>query len=130
MPVALLWTGGAVAWLVGWSWMAWGWWRGRRTGWPAPGALWLVLVALALWGWGTWGQRRLSAAGLAVVLRPETLHSAPTVASPAAGGVGTGDVVAAAPPQDGWRRVRHADGRTGWLPAVRLRPLLPAARSD
>jgi hypothetical protein len=130
VPVALLWTGGAVAWLVGWSWMAWGWWRGRRTGWPAPGALVLVLVALALWGWGTWGHRKLSAAGLAVVVRPETLHSAPTVASPAAGGVGTGDVVVAAPPQDGWRRVRHADGRTGWLPAVRLRPLLPAARSD
>jgi hypothetical protein len=130
VPVALLWMGGAVAWLVGWSWMAWGWWRGDRTRWPAPGAPLLVLAALALGGWGVWGHRRLSAADLAVVVRPETLHAAPTVASPAVGGVGTGDVVAAAVPQDRWRRVRHADGRTGWLPADRLRPLLPAARPD
>ncbi len=130
VPVALLWVAGAVAWLAGWSWMAWGWWRGVRTGWPAPGALLLVLIALVLGGWGAWGHWRLSAGGLAVVIRPEALHRAPTVASPAAGGVGTGDVVAAAPPQDGWRRVRHADGRTGWLPAVRLRPLLPAGLSD
>jgi hypothetical protein len=89
-----------------------------------------VLSALALAGWGTWGHRRLAVHGLAVVVRPETLHDAPTVSSPAAGGVGTGDLVVAGPPQDGWRRVRHADGRTGWLPAVRLRPLLPAGPSD
>ena len=130
VPVALLWMAGAVAWLLGWSWMAWAWWRGVRPGWPAAGALLLVLSALALAGWGTWGHRRLSAHGLAVVVRPETLHDAPTVSSPAAGGVGTGDLVAAGPPQDGWRRVRHADGRTGWLPAVRLRPLLPTGPSD
>jgi hypothetical protein len=63
-------------------------------------------------------------------VRPETLHSAPSLSSPAVGGVGTGDVVAASPPQDGWQRVRHADGRVGWLPAVRLRPLLPAGLAD
>jgi hypothetical protein len=130
VPVALLWVAGAVAWLVGWGWMAWRGARGARLEWPASGPLLLVLTALVLGGWGAWGYRRLSAGGVAVVVRPETLHSAPSLSSPAVGGVGTGDVVAARPSQDGWQRVRHADGRVGWLPAVRLRPLLPAGLSD
>ena len=93
---------------------------------PAP-ARWLrdmaimsVLLAIAGGGVAWWGMRALDASALAVVSRPETLRIAPGTDADAMGGVTTGDVVRILETRDGWQRVRHSDGRRGWLPVVRL----------
>jgi SH3-like domain-containing protein len=51
------------------------------------------------------------------------MRGAPGGDADAVGGVATGDVVRLGEMRDGWRRVRHADGRDGWLPDARLRAL-------
>jgi uncharacterized protein YgiM (DUF1202 family) len=48
------------------------------------------------------------------------LRSAPHANATPAGGVGTGDVVRLAMRRGEWVQVRHADGRTGWLPHARV----------
>jgi SH3-like domain-containing protein len=45
------------------------------------------------------------------------------------GGVATGDIVRTFELREGWRHVRHADGREGWLPQNRLVALLDDAPS-
>lgn len=130
VPVAAAWLLASALWGVGWAVIAWGWWprRGREREERGPVLLPALLLAAALGvgGWGLWGRARLAGARLAVVLRPETLRGAPAPDAPTAGGVGTGEVVTRVVVREGWARVRHADGREGWLPLVRLRPLLPS----
>lgn len=128
VPVAGAVLAGACAWVAGWVMLAWGWWpagRAARRRLLVAGGTSLA-GALVLGGWAGWGRARLSAEGLGAVRAPETLRTAPTPDAPAAGGVGTGDLVALELTRDGWARVVHADGRRGWLPWARIRPLLPA----
>lgn len=134
VPVAAALLLGLVSWSVGWGLLARRWGTalgavqaGRRG--PTVAAV-LVVGGAVLVGWGWWGRARLTTAGLAVVRRPETLHAAPSVNAPAVGGMATGDVVRREVTRDGWTRVRHADGRRGWVPAPRLLPLHALARSE
>lgn len=125
VPVAAAWLGAAALWVLGWALAAWSWWSGEPGGRGARGAWWVLAVALALGGWALWGRARLAGGALSVARRPETLRSAPAPDAASMGGVATGDVVARELEREGWARVRHADGRQGWLPLARLRPLLP-----
>lgn len=135
VPVAAVLSLGLIAWTAGWGLLA----RSRRAArgaaraggrrGPTAAAL-LVVCGAVLVGWGWWGRVRLATTGLAVVRRPETLHAAPSVNAPGVGGMATGDVVRREVTRDGWTRVRHADGRRGWVPAPRLLPLHAIAQSE
>jgi hypothetical protein len=83
-------------------------------------ALALLVVAAAGMGYAYVQADALRADGLAVVQRPDMLRSAPHANATPAGGVGTGDVVRLAMRRGEWVQVRHADGRTGWLPHARV----------
>ena len=110
-------------------------WRLLFVGWPRERAgetLGIVgggraTAGLGAGGTAWWGHRALDAGDLAVVRRPETLRAAPGFDANTAGGVSTGDVVRASVSQEGWQRVEHTDGRTGWIPVSRLAPLETAA---
>jgi hypothetical protein len=127
VPVFGMTGAAAAAWTVAWLLLliAWREPRGR----PAlnASAVLLLLAAVGAGATAWWGVRALDATALAVVRRPETLHGAPGFESTTAGGVSTGDVVSVSTAQEGWVRVTLADGRSGWLPASRLAPLLAAA---
>lgn len=129
IPVPLLVRVAVVCWLLGWSLIGVRRWQARRRATFAHAArdTWIsgvatltvtVAVVAAVGAW--WGARALDASQLAVVTRPETLRIAPGVDADAMGGVATGDVVRIEESRDIWRRVVHADGRKGWLPAPRL----------
>ncbi|MEO7520265.1 MAG: SH3 domain-containing protein, partial [Gemmatimonas sp.] len=92
----------------------------RRRRFAQASAWVLLLVAGTAGGLAWWGRRQLDASRLSVVVRPETMHVAPGTDADAMGGVATGDVVERMEQQGGWQRVQHADGRTGWLPSLRL----------
>jgi hypothetical protein len=133
VPVPLLGAAALLAWLAGWSGLALAAWRpaaarpGDVPGAPADRRRWASLVAvvagLVLAAAAAWGWRARNPEALAVVRRPETMRGAPGGDADAVGGVATGDVVRLGEMRDGWRRVRHADGRDGWLPDARLRAL-------
>jgi len=141
VPVQFLQLLAITLWLVGWAAAAWLELRRRRmaeyhltshhpTRWSGllGGVIWLCLFgAVTATGSALWGRGALSPARLAVVVRPETMHIAPGSDSDAMGGVATGDIVRRLEEQGGWERVVHSDGRAGWLPAVRLIALVPAA---
>lgn len=129
VPVPILFAVAVLAWLAGWALLAWHIDRaGRRPlqhHYPVRfAAIVLVVLGLAAGGTALWGREMLNPAGLAVVMRPETMHVAPGSDSDAMGGVATGDVVRVVTARDGWERVRHADGRLGWLPENRIAALL------
>jgi hypothetical protein len=128
IPVPLLQAAGLLLWLVGWSLAAWLALQGRRRATAAfrgrglaQLAVWVLLVGGVAAGGLAWrGRRELDASQLSVVVRPETMHIAPGTDADAMGGVATGDVVRRMEEQGAWQHVEHADGRTGWLPTVRL----------
>jgi hypothetical protein len=97
--------------------------------WMKQSGIVMLLVATVASGAAWWGYETLDATDLAVIVRPETLHVAPGADADAMGGVATGDIVRALEVREGWRRVRHADGREGWLPQNRLVALLDDAPS-
>lgn len=134
VPVPMLFAVAVGAWLLGWLLLAVHLHRGYTS--PPPQHLPLKFAAIALMAVGVgagvaawWGRNTLSPAGLAVVMRPETLHVAPGSDADAMGGVTTGDVVRVVDARDGWERVRHADGRLGWLPEDRVAALLDSTPS-
>lgn len=129
IPVPWLVDAAIAGWCIAWLLVAF---RARRlrgvpafarTGastWIRNVAMTLIVVACAAGGAAIWGVRALDATDLAVVSRPETMRVAPGVDADAMGGVTTGDVVRVVEYRESWQRVQHADGRRGWLPAVRL----------
>ncbi len=133
VPVPLLMLVAATTWLAGWLLLAIAVRQRQRGAEGRYGGLLrsvavICLVAAALSSGAVWwGRAKLRADGLAVVLRPETLHLAPGNDADALGGVSTGDVVRALESRDGWRHVQHADGRSGWLPEQRVASLLESA---
>lgn len=124
VPVLALTGVAAVAWLAAWALYFVLWRRAERGGTMALTATLLLCVAVAAAGTAWWGNRALDASGLAVVRRPETLRTAPGFEANTSGGVATGDVVRLASAQEGWVRVEHTDGRSGWIPASRIAPLV------
>ena len=130
-PVLSLAQAAIVSWLVGWVLLGWAGWISRRTKpdsastsrsapWVRGLAIAAVIIGVMSAGTAWWGMRALDASALAVVARPETLRIAPGTDADAMGGVSTGDVVQVVEARESWERVVHADGRQGWLPAVRL----------
>lgn len=115
VPVTALVALATTLWLFGWLLLLTH--RGR--------ALASLLVVLAIGAGGTawWGMHRLDTAPMRVIVRPETLRVAPGMDANALGGTGTGDLVRQMAVREAWLRVRHADGRLGWIPAVAARPL-------
>lgn len=135
VPVPILFAIAVSAWLLGWLMLAVHLSRApatRTAHYPLlrNGAITLVVAGLATGGAAWWGRDLLSPAGLAVVIRPETMHVAPGSDADAMGGVTTGDVVRIVDTRDGWERVRHADGRLGWLPEDRVAALLDSTPSQ
>ncbi|WP_026850597.1 SH3 domain-containing protein [Gemmatimonas phototrophica] len=124
VPVTALVIAGAVAWLVGWVLFLVAWRDPNGSGTVSLVATLLLAAALAAGGTAWWGHRALSSSGLAVVRRPETLRSAPGFDANTAGGLSTGDLVRMSSMQEGWFRIEHIDGRSGWVPASRLAPLV------
>ena len=129
VPVPVLFAVAVAAWLAGWLLFAL--YLGRTPIKAAPhhsplrvAAIAFLIVGLAAGGAAWWGRELLNPAGMAVVIRPETMHVAPGSDADAMGGVATGDVVRVVDARDGWERVRHADGRLGWLPQNRVTALL------
>ncbi len=133
VPVPVLLIVALLGWAIGW-WLLALHWRRQHPGSAGgtvtlphssagTGGALLLLVGIAAGGSAWWGRRMLDPHGLAVVSRPETMHVAPGSDSDAMGGVSTGDVVRYVELREGWRRVQHADGRIGWLPAGRTVPL-------
>ncbi|MBL0172292.1 MAG: BatD family protein [Gemmatimonadaceae bacterium] len=129
VPVSWLARVAVVLWFAGWLVLTWLAWQRRRSGdvvatrmsrWLRGMAQSMCLLALVALGAAWWGARALDASALEVVLRPETMRIAPGNDADAMGGVTTGDVVRVMESRDEWRRVVHADGRRGWLPAMRL----------
>ncbi|WP_439642658.1 SH3 domain-containing protein [Gemmatimonas sp.] len=124
VPVLAL-TGVAVfAWLAAWVLYFVLWRRAERGGTMALTATLLLCIAVAAGGTAWWGHRALDASGLGVVRRPETLRTAPGFEAGTSGGVATGDVVRLASAQEGWVRIEHTDGRSGWIPVSRIAPLV------
>jgi len=127
VPVNLLVLSATGLWVAGWVWFMVVLRRRRATagtsGAPltsrAP-SLALVAIAAAGMGYAHIQADALRTDGLAVVQRPDMLRSAPLANATPAGGVGTGDVVRMDAERGEWVRVRHADGRMGWLPEARL----------
>lgn len=136
VPVQLLVVGAVLAWMLAWVLLFVHWRAAHDTAGSAAGvgsAIVLVLLALGAGSMAWWGRARLDGRALAVVRRPETMRGAPGYEAVTMGGVATGDVVRLGDAQEGWFRVQHADGRTGWLPASRLTalraPLQPSTGS-
>ena len=127
IPVTPLSYAAIVAWIVGWSALAWFIWRKRKR--PTMNALArnlafvVITIGFACAAASLWGAKQLQPDGLAVVVRPETMRSGPDSDADALGGAATGDIVRVELQQQLWMRVQHADGRIGWLPAARLSPL-------
>ncbi|MDQ6612066.1 MAG: BatD family protein, partial [Gemmatimonadota bacterium] len=131
LPVTALGYAGIVMWSAGWMLLAWVLWRRRRSGTISP-PLRVVALSFVILGAGAgvvslWGLRQLSAADLAVVVRPETIRSGPDADADALGGAASGDIVRIKQRQQLWLQVLHADGRQGWILADRLLPLAPNA---
>ncbi len=130
IPVPALSVAAVSAWVLGWLLLALV--RVQRRGdnasswlgFASTAALFALLLAVGTGAAAAWGYRELDARGVLVVRRPETLRTAPGTEANAMGGVATGDVVREEDTREGWRRVLHADGRRGWLPAGRLVPLV------
>lgn len=133
VPVPALQGVAVAAWVIGWAFIAYGQTRRSRVnprrwdGVVKSAGLTLCMVAVSAAGIAVWGRRALDATGLGVVVRPETMHVAPGADADALGGVSTGDVVRVLEKRDGWDRVRHADGRLGWLPSLRIVAVLDNA---
>lgn len=130
IPVSAFVVVAVCAWLVGWLLLATAR-LVRRSGRVSRGttilstcAMGALLLSVGTGAAAAWGVRELEAPGLRVVRRPETLRAAPGAESNAMGGVATGDVVRVEESREGWLLVVHADGRRGWLPAQRTRPLV------
>lgn len=131
VPVNLLVLVATGLWMVGWIWL-WVVLRRRRTVPKGTGAqrpphlpsrapaFAILIVAAAGMSYAHVQADALRADGLAVVQRPDMLRSAPLANARPAGGVGTGDVVRMEMRRGEWVQVRHADGRTGWLPQARV----------
>ena len=126
IPVPLLRWAAIALWVTGWGLATWvmarpsharqaGMGRGMR-----GAALLVIVVASGTGALSVWGQRVLDASDLSVVVRPVSMYIAPGTDADAMGGVTTGDVVERLEEQGEWQRVEHADGRTGWLPSLRL----------
>jgi hypothetical protein len=136
IPVPMLQGLALLLWIAGWALAAWlalrrppsAVARSPRRAFAHATAWLLLLLGSAAGGLAWWGRRELDASRLAVVVRPETMHIAPGTDADAMGGVATGDVVARLEEQGGWQRVEHADGRTGWLPSLRLVAIVTDAR--
>ena len=90
----------------------------------------LGVVSMAAVGVAIRGRTALGVDGLAIIVRPETMHVAPGADADAMGGVSTGDVVQLIERRDAWQHVRHSDGRVGWVPAIRLVALSETSRSE
>lgn len=127
VPVTLLVFGATGLWVLGWTWLFVVLWRRRTvpagTGSHPPSrapAFALLAIAAAGVSYAQVQANALRVDGLAVVQRPDMLRSAPLANATPAGGVGTGDVVRLNARRGEWVQVRHADGRTGWLPQARV----------
>ena len=107
--------------------------RGATRAWDRAlrvGAASLGVVSMAAVGVAIRSRAALSVDGLAIIMRPETMHVAPGADADAMGGVSTGDVVQLIERRDAWQHVRHSDGRVGWVPAIRLVALSETSRSE
>lgn len=135
VPVNLLVLAASGLWLMGWAWLFVVLRRRRtapnETGSHPPAhppshppsrapALALLVVAAAGMSYAHIQADALRSDDLAVVQRPDMLRSAPLANATPVGGAGTGDVVRMDAVRGEWVQVRHADGRTGWLPQARL----------
>lgn len=120
VPLALF---AVVAWCAAWALFFVAWRAATAASGLGAIAVLLLVAAVGAGGAAWWGYRALDATGLAVVRRPETLRVAPGFDANTSGGVSTGDVVRVSSMQEGWQRVEHTDGRSGWIPASRLAPL-------
>ena len=136
IPVSLLQAAALTLWIAGWISAAVLVMRARRArehdGWRSVlrGAVWVCIAgAITAGGVARWGRHALDPSALSVVVRPETMHVAPGADADALGGVATGDVVRRLARRGDWLHVQHADGREGWLPAVRLTDMIPPADS-
>jgi hypothetical protein len=123
VPFAPLVVLGVSLWLLGWGMLAVEWRQLEPNGVRRVVALSLLVAATGAAGVAWWGQQRLDGVQLAVVRRPDVMRSAPGGDANSVGGVATGDVVRQIASQESWWRVRHADGREGWLLQSRLTPL-------
>jgi len=124
VPVPELAVGALATWILGWVCVAFiGRAKTHRTALRFTGIA-LLCLSLAAGAAAWYGRTLLSSEGLAVVVRPETLHIAQGSDADALGGVATGDVVRTLELRDEWQHIVHADGRNGWLPAQRLVSLL------
>jgi hypothetical protein len=132
VPVQLLAIAATICWVAAWVVLLWAWRAtsardaGRRDFMTVMGVVLLLLAGSAA-GTAWWGEKTLDVRGLAVARRPESMRARPASDANTVGGVATGDIVRIEREQEGWDRVRHADGRQGWIPAARLMPLLPAS---
>lgn len=139
IPVSALTMGAWMAWLLGWSLLAYV--RYSRAA-AAPddaakstaGPPWThlvprlgvgaIAVAVASGATAIWGYRELDATRLHVIRQPDSMRMAPGTDANALGGIATGDVVRLEHVEAQWHRVVHADGRRGWIPAARSTPLV------
>ena len=133
IPVPALVLATITAWLLGWTLLIVVRVRhrgGKTAAWmgvASTAAVFALLCAVGTGAAAAWGYRELDATGVLVVRRPDTMRTAPGTDANAMGGVATGDVVRVEAARDGWLQVVHADGRRGWVPALRTIPLVSPA---
>jgi hypothetical protein len=116
---ASLWALAALAaWLAGWGAAAWRLRRGRRSGAPAAWrgpALVGAIVAVACAGVAAWTEHQLAGRDLVVARRDVRLRAVPALGGDPVAAVQVGEVVRVLERREGWRRVRLADARDGWI---------------
>lgn len=122
----------AVLWCLGWVGVGWlrrdtARFQGTEVARAArvvTGGLLVTALVVGAWQWRL--EQQLSHARLSIVSRAEPMHVAPGRDANVFGGTARGDLVRVEDARtegalgETWARVKHADGRAGWLPAAAL----------